>query len=328
MEFSSPGAARLFLANSSSTGPDRLAIAERGYSLRFIDPAAMLAWCEAAAVNLPPSIPASDSGLLLAHLGNAHRVSCNFQKAEIYLRQAHAAAPDNPRILEFYASLLKDKRELHEAAAFLSRAATLRRGSGDNAGHAKTLLNSSLVLDEAGFPDQAADGALGALEILGLLPPSEERERLARAGFQNLAAYLVHGGKAREALWVVNQCKDGLILGGEVFRLRVDWLTAQIVGALGEVESAVASYEEVRRRFGAHGLWQEVALVTLDLARLLLKPQPLRAREEALSVGPILESLGIAPDAREFKLLAEVVETGAELPLVQLYAAIRSARRA
>jgi hypothetical protein len=42
------------LANSSSIPDcDRLAIAERGYALRYTDPAAMLAWCEAAAVNLP-----------------------------------------------------------------------------------------------------------------------------------------------------------------------------------------------------------------------------------------------------------------------------------
>jgi predicted PhzF superfamily epimerase YddE/YHI9 len=64
-------------------------------------------------------------------------------------------------------------------------------------------------------------------------------------------------------------------------------------------------------------------MVTLDLARLLLKPQPLRARQEALSVGPILESLGIDRDAREAKLPAEVVETGAEKPLVELSTALR-----
>jgi len=64
-------------------------------------------------------------------------------------------------------------------------------------------------------------------------------------------------------------------------------------------------------------------MVTLDLARLLLKPQPFRARQEALSVWPILDSLGIARDAREAQLLAAVVETGAEAPLVELYAILR-----
>ena len=99
----------MFLANSACSGRDRLAVAERGYALRFTDPAAMLAWCEAAVVNLPSSVPASESSMLLAYLGNAHRVCCNFTEAEHYLRQAHAEAPANPLILEFYASLMKDK---------------------------------------------------------------------------------------------------------------------------------------------------------------------------------------------------------------------------
>jgi len=52
VDFPSPGAAWLFLANSSCSNCDRLALAERGHALRFTDPAAMLAWCEAAVVNL------------------------------------------------------------------------------------------------------------------------------------------------------------------------------------------------------------------------------------------------------------------------------------
>ena len=65
-------------------------------------------------------------------------------------------------------------------------------------------------------------------------------------------------------------------------------------------------------------------MVTLDLARLLLKLQPFQARQEALSVWPILDSLGIDRDAREAKLLTLVVETGAEAPLIELSTAIRS----
>jgi len=323
-EFSNPGAARLFLANSSCTFRDRLAVAERGHSLRYTDPAAMLAWCEAAAVNLPDFMTASERGILIGHLGNAHRVSCNFTEAEIYLRQAHALAPDNPQILEFYASFMKDKRHLDSAAEFLARAAALRRGSGDNTGHSKTLLNSSLVLDEAGFPGQAAESALDAIDIIGSLSPTDERERLARAAFQSLATYLVNAGRAEEALWVIRSCKDRLMLGGEVFRLRIDWLLADISGALGEIDSAVAAYEAVRASFAELGHSQEVAVVTLDLARLLLKIRPFQARQEALSVWPILDSLGIERDAREAKLLALVVETGAEAPLVELSTALRS----
>lgn len=314
----------MFFANSSCSARDRLVVAEYGFSLRYTDPAAMLAWCEAAAVNLSPSTPASEASMLLAHLGNAHRVACNFQEAEIYLRRAIAKAPANPLILEFYASLLKDKRQLEEATDFLSRAATLRRAAGDNSGFVTTLLQFALVLDESGFPDQAAGSVLRALDIIGLLPKSEERERLARAAFQNLASYLVNAGKPGEALWIVSSCRDRLMLGGEVFRLRIDWLIADIAGALGDIENAVATYEQVRNAFIELGHPQEVAVVTLDLARLLLKPRPLQARQEALSVRPILESLEIPSDSREARLLEEVIETGAEAALIELTDALRA----
>ncbi len=323
VEFSSPAAARLFLANSLCSGRDRLEVAERGFSLRYTDPAAMLAWCEAAVVNLPPSIPAPEAAMLLAQLGNAHRVCCNFREAKTYLRQALAKAPADPLILEFYASLLKDTREFHKASRFLGRAAKLRRGSGQSPNFVTTLMQSALVLDESGLPAQAVDSALGALEMIGSLPESEERERLARAGIQNLATYLVNAGNPRKALWILGLCKERLMLGGEVYRLRIEWLLADVSGALGEIDNAVAAYEEVRRCFAVLGQSQDVAVVTLDLARLLLKPRPLQARQEALSVAPILDSLGIAPDARERKLLAKFVEKGTEAALGELATALR-----
>jgi len=324
VEFTSPAAARLYFANSAASGRDRLAVAEHGFSLRYSDPAAMLAWCEAAAVNIPPTLPSAEAGPLLAHLGNSYRVSCNFREAEIYLKQALAALPNDPLILEFYAALKKDKRQLHTASSFLKRAATQRRGTGDNPGLAKTLMNFAVVLGETGLPTRAADSVLSALEIIPLLPEPVERERLARAGFHNLAKALVDAGKVQTALWIIRTCRDRLIEGGEVYLLRTDWLLSEISGALGDIDNAVATLERVRERFAALGQSQEVAVATLDLARLLLKPQPLRAREEALSVTPILDSLGIAPEARERKLLKQVVEKGSEAALLELTAALRA----
>jgi hypothetical protein len=80
-------------------------------------------------------------------------------------------------------------------------------------------------------------------------------------------------------------------------------------------ESAVVTYQKDRKCFAALGHSQEVAVVTLDLARLLLGSDPQRAKEEALSVAPILEELGIGSESREAKLLAEVArheQDGAE----------------
>lgn len=325
VDFSSPAAARLFFANCSCSGRDRLAIAEHGFSLRYTDPAAMLAWCEAAAVNLPSSIPPNEAGLLIAHLANAHRVTCNFREAEIYFRQALAAAPADPLVLHFYATFMKETGQLATAAEFLRRAGTA--GVGDHRTLIISLMEFAVVLSESGLPDRAAESVRGALDILGLMPASEERERLARVGLQNLAKCLVDAGKPLDALWILKLCRERLLLGGEFFRLRLDWLMADIAGALGDIDNAVASYREVRQRYAALGQLREGALVTLDLARLLLKPRPVEAREQALSVWPILDGLGIARDAREAKLLAEVVEKGSEGALIDLAAALRALAR-
>jgi tetratricopeptide (TPR) repeat protein len=317
----------LFFANCPSSGRDRLIVAEHGFSLRYSDPAAMLAWCEAAAVNLPATVPPPEVGLLLAHLGNAHRVSCNFREAEIYFRQALAAAPADPLVLHFYATYMKETGQLDTAADFLRRAGTARCSAGDYRTLIISLMEFAIVLSESGLPERAAESLRGALEIVGLLPASDERERLARVGVQNLAKCLVDAGKPREALWLLRLCRERLLQGGEFFRLRVDWLMADISGALSDMANAVASYKKVRERYAALGQLREAALVTLDLARLLLKPRPLEAREEALRVWPILEGLGIARDAREAKLLAEVVEKGSEAALIELAAALRALAR-
>ena len=327
VEFANPAAARLFFANCASSGHDRLAVAEHGYSLRYTDPAAMLAWCEAAAVNIPLSFPPSEAGLLLALLGNAHRVTYNFAEAETYLRKALAVSPSEPRILEFYAALLKDSGQLGSAAEFLRRAGTAQCGEGAPRIIVISLIEFGVVLSDLGLPEQAAESTRGALDIVGLLPESDERERLARVGVQNLAKCLVDAGKPQQALWLLKLCRERLIQGGEFFGLKVDWLTADIAGALGEVDNAVAGYQALRERYAELGRLREAALVTLDLARLLLEPRPLQAREEALSVWPILERLGFTRDAREARLLAEVGEKGSEAALIELAAALRALAR-
>jgi hypothetical protein len=200
----------------------------------------------------------------------------------------------------------------------------LRRATGDSLGHVTTLLESAVVLCESDLPERAIDSLLGALEIITVLPESEERERLARTGFQNLAKSLVDAGKPQKALWILKLCRERLRQGGEFYCLRFDWLMADISGALGDIDNAVAAYKAVRERFAALGQLREAALVTLDLARLLLKPRPLEASEEAIRIWPILDRLGIPPDAREAKLLAEVVEKGSEAALVELAAVLRT----
>ena len=86
----------------------------------------------------------------------------------------------------------------------------------------------------------------------------------------------------------------------------VDWLLARIAGALGET-SAREAFIAVRERCRGEGMLQEVALISLDLARHLLATNPFEARAEVSSVGPILAQIGIPEDSQEVRLLRKIL---------------------
>jgi hypothetical protein len=87
----------------------------------------------------------------------------------------------------------------------------------------------------------------------------------------------------------------------------VDWLLARISSALGDDSGARETYVAIRERFAAEQMLQEVAVISLDLARHLLPTSPLEARAEVAYVGPILTQLGIPEDSREFRLLHSIL---------------------
>ena len=304
MRFRDPEAAALYFRNQPGAARERLDLAEYGFSLRYSDPAAMRGWCDAALVGLPAETDAHTAAILHAYAGNAHRIVGEFSSAERLLRVALARYSADPLVLEFWASLLHDRRKLKKASAVLSRAAAFRRQKGDPIPLASTLLQSAIVLDLSDEPDNAASVAHSAIETLANNLPLEKGEELLRTALQNIALYLTDAGRPRAALLVLRHSRRLLATGGYRFQLRMDWLHAQISGALGDDVGARKTFAAVRERFIAEGMLHETALVSLDLARyLFLIPSPLEARAEVSSVGPILSQLGIAEDSREFRLL-------------------------
>lgn len=307
LHFRDPEAAGLYLRNKTANAKERLAIAEHGFSLRYSDPAAMRAWCDAALINLPLEIDAHTAALLHGYAGNAHRVVGEFASAEHLLKEALALSPtSDPLLLEFWSSLLSDLGKLTESSEVLSQAARLRRKKQDPLPLASTLLQSAIVLDLTEQPDDAARVALNAIKEIASHPPVGKGEELLRTSLQNLALYLTDSGRPKDALMVLRHSRFLLEKGGFRFELRVEWLLARIAGALGDA-SAREAFVAIRKRFSDEQMLQEVALVSLDLARHLLPSSPLEARAEVSSVGPILTQLGIAEDAEEFQLLHSIL---------------------
>lgn len=306
MRFRDPEAAALYFRNQPGTAGERLSLAEHGFALRYRDPAAMRAWCDAALVGLPPETDAHTAARLYGYAGNAHRVMGEFTSAEAHLNRALALCTVEPRLFEFKASLLYDLHRLERASEALSQAAALQCKQADPLAHSSILLLNAMILDQSERPDDAWRVALGAVETLADHSSSAKGEELLRSALQNLALYLANSGRPAEALRVLQHSRSFLAQGAIRAKVRVEWILARIAGALGE-ESARAAFVEVRERCAAEKMLQEGALISLDLARHLLTSSPLEARAEVALVGPILAQIGIPEDSQEVRLLNRIL---------------------
>ncbi len=323
--FSSLAAARLSLTNKPV--PSRiLAVAEYGYSLRLTEPAIGLEWCRLAAEVITAELDPHQRSQVLAYFANGLRVVGHYDEAREAIDRALAASPGAPFLLEIKGSLLRDIRQLDEAAECLQSAAMRRRAAGDLAGQARTILVIAQVMDESGDSRGASKYCLNALDLLSAeVDPSGH---LIRTTVQNYAGFLCNAGKPLEALHVLRTSEPILEGGGQYFDLRVEWLYGRISASLRE-ESAEAKLSAVRDKLAAGGLIQEAALATLDLARYYVLVKDPRAADTALSVAPLLQTLGIERDAREAEILGKIAEAGKafsdlEFLISELYGAVAS----
>ena len=321
--FSSPAAARLSLRNRPV--PSRmLAVAEHGYSLRFSNPSLGVEWCAAAADACTGQLAASLQGQILGYYANSLRVVGRYEESREVVERALGMLPGEPLLLEFKGSLLRDLRQLDEASDCLFSASQMRKAAGDVAGYARTILTTAQVMDIAGQSREAASFCLKALDVLNA--QDDPTRHLARTAVQNYAGFLCNAGKPLDALTVLRTSEPMLEGGGPFFELRVEWLYGKIASALHD-KSAECQLISVREKLADGGLFQEAALATLDLARHYGRQKDPRASSVALSVAPLLHSMGIEPDAKEAELLSQIAQADAETtniePLIsELYAAI------
>lgn len=306
--FSSLAAARLRLGNKPS--PARiLAVAEYGYSLRFSEPPLGVEWCRVAADVCATEFAPNLRGRVLGYFGNSLRVVGNYDDAREAIEKGLKILPGDPLLLEFKGSLLRDIRELDEAAECLHSASRRRKATGDVEGYARTILVTAQVMDMAGQSRRAASFCLDALDILD--EDVDPTRHLARTAVQNYAGFLCNAGKALDALQALKISEPLLEGGGPFFQLRVEWLYGRISSSLRE-ESAEPKLLSVRQKLADGGLFQEAALATLDLAKYYARQSDPRAASAALSVAPFLQAIGIERDAREAVLLSQISIAEAE----------------
>jgi tetratricopeptide (TPR) repeat protein len=306
--YGTPAAARLRLSNR--TNPKRiLAVAEYGYSLRLSEPLLGVQWCRVAADVATDALDPRIQGRVLGYFGNSLRVVGNYDDARDAIERGLKISPNDPLLLEFKGSLLRDICQFDEAAACIQSALMRRKVDGDVAGYARTILLTAQVMNEAGQSREAATFCLKALDLLDV--SVDPTRHLLRTTIQNYASFLCDADKALAALQALQALEPLLEGGGPFFELRVEWLRGKIAAKLCD-ESAESQLTSVRKKLEEGGLLQEAAHATLDLAKYFARQKDSRAASVALSVAPIFQSLGIERDAREAVLLSQIAAADAE----------------
>lgn len=210
-----------------------------------------------------------------AYLGNAFRVASDLFAAEQELQagsmlldcgtQGIAAVAELKSLL---GSLRIDQARYREARQVLEESRSLWHEWGETREEGKVLIQLGLVAGYSGRAEKAVKLFARAADRLG----AAENSRLRLHARHNLAFWLVEAGESLEALAVYEKARDLYDDYQEDSRvqLRRRWLLARIHAGLGDVETAREAFEEVRAAVAERELPYEHAMVSLDLAILLL----------------------------------------------------------
>jgi len=288
-------------------------LADYVFSLRFTDPGQMEQWGRVAAAAAERTVDRTAAGLARAHFGNALRVNGNAAGALAALAHAEQTIPsDHPLIHEFRASLLLGLLDYSGAMSELRRAYEMRALRDDRIEMAKVLLQTGRVQD---FLKQHEDAVLLIEKAVDLLLKcgSEGRELLLIA-LQNLADCLVSAGQLARARELLDVIEEPFAAIGRMNALKLTWLRGRLASYSGSDKAACGFYKAARAGYLELDLFQEFALVSLDLA--LQHHQYGRfatSAREALKVQPILHALGLEQDAEVADLLVQIATRSCDL---------------
>ena len=213
-------------------------------------------------------------GYALAFLANAKRVGNKLLAAEEDFARARALWEEGEagdpgllaawRFLDLEASLRRGQRRFSEALALLERART----AAPQKAHGRILLKKAATLQQQGETEKAVE----ALQAAAPLVDGQTAPRLRNVLQFNLASCLCDLERYSEAEALVAEVRElAVALRNELDMLRAVWLSGKVAAGLGQTGAARATFEQVRRELEDRDLDYDRALVTLDLAALLLR---------------------------------------------------------
>jgi tetratricopeptide (TPR) repeat protein len=254
-------------------------------------------------------------------LGNACRVNDDLPGAERHLARAWRFARRGTgdrqldlRLRDLEASLLTARHRYPEAIAALDEVKRRNLARGDRHAAGRAMITKALCLSYAGRPDDA----LAALdEAEALIDPAHEPEILSLAAHNRLSV-LADAGRFEAALKVLERHRPLLEQGGRLDRCKLLLYEGRIAAGLGRLGRAENAFRRAREGFAEAGLRGHQALVSLDLATLVLlqgrSPEAHDLSLEALRVFAELE----VDDRQEEALLVLAEAIKSELLTVGL----------
>jgi transcriptional regulator with XRE-family HTH domain len=240
-------------------------------------------------------------GYTLAFLANARRVSTDLRGAKgdfaraLKLWQAGAAAKPGLlaewRILDLEASLRRDDRHFAEALDLHTRARKVAPPEAEG----RILLKQATTLQQQ---NKAELAAATLVEAKPLVDSQCEPHQMYSLRY-NLAAALIDLEKYTEAEDLLPKVRElAAALRKELDQVRVVWLSGKVSAGLGRTAEAEAAFRQVEQEFATRKMPYDRALVSLDLAVLLLgQGRTAEVRELAVAMERIFKAEEIDREA-------------------------------
>ena len=240
-----------------------------------------------------------------AELGNARRIADDLAGAETELARAkdHLRRGSMDPLLvarwgDLLGSLYSDQRRFADAVLVLDGAVEVYLSHGELHLAGRTLVKKGLTLTYAGEPEAAFDAYLRSFDLLD----TERDPDLLLAAVHNVLLFMVDAGhldSAQRLVWRIRALSKAY--GSDLDQVRLLGVEARLEASTGNPARAERLFRKVVAGFEEAGQPYVVALVSLDLAAVVLD------RGRPFEVVPLLdEALSIF---RELKVGRETLAT-------------------
>lgn len=203
-----------------------------------------------------------------ASLAVARRMAGDYDDCQAAIDNAwveHRRASCNPvrrvDLISTEASLSSNRRDHRTAEALLARAMDACRKAGYRHLEGKTLVEMGGVVSRVD-PERSLEVTRGSMKLID--PADQRLELYAR---HNLANALNSAGRPGEALATLLSARPLYRrFDDNETRIRLGWLEGRILRSLGNLDAAIGHFEQVWSSFRRLDLYNEMELVSIELA--------------------------------------------------------------